>query len=201
MTSISHRYADFSFLDPDGGQSDPVPLERVEDQKLQSFEEGYQAGWTDAEKNFETEQKNVTEEILHCLRDLSFTYQEALTCLNRGLHPMFEQMMTALLPRTASAALRAHVIEQLVELAGTQTSGQITLRVSENDLPMLEDILDGVELKLPVSIAADKTLHMHQLFVALDLVEREINLDAVCQEIVTAMNAFNFHSQSERPND
>ncbi len=201
MTSIAHRYADFSFLDPDGAQSDPLPLERVEDQKLQSFEEGYQAGWTDAEQNYVTEQKSVSDEILHTLRDLSFTYQEALDRLNRGLQPMFEQLLTSLLPRTASAALRAHVIEQLLEMAATQTNGQIALRVSEVDLPMLEDLLDGVELRLPVFLAADQTLRAHQLFVSLDMVEREINLDVVCQEITTAMQAFNFHSQSENPDD
>lgn len=199
MTSISHRYADFSPLDSDGQISESVPIDRVEDQKLQSFEEGYQAGWTDAEKNHAAEHKNIAEEILHTLQDMSFTYDEALARLNRGLKPMFEQMMTTLLPQTASAALRAHVIEQLVELAATQTQAKIVLRVSEMDLPMLEDLLEGVELKLPVSVTADPTLSAHQLFVALDSLEREINLDDVCQEIKAAMNAFNFHSQTERP--
>lgn len=201
MTSIAHRYADFSPLDPDDVMADSIPLDRVEDQKLQSFEEGYQAGWTDAEKNHEIEHKNIAEEVLNTLRDMAFTYEEALARLNRGLKPMFEQMMTTLLPQTASAALRAHVIEQLVELAATQTQAKITLRVSETDLPMIEDLLDGVELKLPVSVMADQTLGERQLFVALDTLEREVNLGDVCHEIKTAMNAFNFHSQTERPND
>lgn len=201
MTSIAHRYADFSSLDPNGEQPDPVSVERVEDQKLQSFEEGYQAGWTDAEKNNEAEQKNVTDEILHTLRDMSFTYEEALTRLNRGLHPMFEQMITTLLPQTATAALRAHVIEQLVEMAEMQANAQITLRVSETDLPMLEELINDVVLKLPVSLTTDETLLPHQLFVSIDTVEREVNLDAVCREIVAAMQAFNFHSQPERSDD
>lgn len=201
MTSIAHRYADFSPFGDDGEIADPLSLERVEDQKLQSFEEGYQAGWTDAEKNHEAEHKNIADEILHTLRDLSFTYEEALARLNRGLKPMFEQVMTVLLPQTASAALRAHVIEQLVELAASQMQAQIKLRVSETDLPMIEELLEGVELKLPVQVIADKTLSAQQLFVALDTLEREVNLGAVCQEITAAMNAFNFHSQTERPDD
>ncbi|WP_299414031.1 hypothetical protein [uncultured Sulfitobacter sp.] len=199
MTSIAHRYADFGPLDQNGQMADPVPLERVEDQKLAAFEEGYQAGWTDAEKNHAAEQKNIGEEFLHTLRDLSFTYQEALSRLNRGLKPMFEQMMTTLLPQTASAALRAHVIEQLVQLAATQTEAKIVLRVSESNVHMLEDLLEGVELKVPVSLTADSSLSPHQLFVTLDTLEREINLDGVCQEITKAMNAFNFHSQTEHP--
>lgn len=201
MTSIAHRYADFSFLDPDGTEPDPVPLDRVEDQKLQSFEEGYQAGWTDAERNYVTEQKNATDEILHTLRDFSYTHQEALDRLNRGLHPMFEQLMTSLLPRSTSALLRAHVIEQLIEISTEQTTGQINLRVSEIDQPMLEDLLSGVELNLPVNLTADTTLRPHQLFVSLDMDEREINLDAVCQEIISAMQAFNFHSHLEQSDD
>lgn len=198
MTSISHRYAEFSPYDPDSPEASAIPLERVEDQKLAAFEEGYQAGWTDAEKNHETEQKNIGEELVHILRDLSFTYQEALSRLNRGLKPMFEQMISTLLPQTASAALRAHVIEQLVDLAATQTSAQISLRVSEMNLPMLEGLIEGVELKLPVALTSDQSLSPNQLFVSLDTIEREINLDEVCNEITTAMNAFNFHTQPER---
>lgn len=199
MTSIAHRYADFSPYGADGEAAEPVPPDRVEDQKLQAFEEGYQAGWTDAEKNHATEQKNMGDEMLHTLRDLSFTYQEALSRLNRGLKPMFTGLMDTLLPQTASAALRAHVIEQLVELAATQTSAEIELKVSEASLPMFEDLLEDVELKLPVTLKSDPSLSPNQLFVSLETIEREVNLDAVCAEIKTAMTAFNFHSQTERP--
>lgn len=197
MTSIAHRYADFSPFGSDGEPAEPAALDRVEDQKLQAFEEGYQAGWTDAEKNHASEQKNMGEEFVHTLRDLSFTYQEALARLNRGLKPMFEQMITTLLPKTVSAAVRAHVIEQLMELAATQTEAEITLRVAEATLPVLEDLLEETDLSLSVTLTSDAALTPHQLFVTLDTVEREINLDAVCQEISRAMNAFNFHSQPE----
>lgn len=199
MSSIAHRYADFSPLGSDGQPAELLQLEQVEDQKLQSFEEGYQAGWTDAEKNHTAEQKTIGEEFVHSLRDLSFTYQEALTRLNRGLKPMFEEMMATLLPRTAGAALRAHVIEQLVELAAQQTDAQITLRVSDVTLPLLEELLEGVELKLPVILSSDTALSPQQVFVTLDKIEREINLDAVCDEIKSAMKAFNFHTQTEHP--
>jgi len=199
MTSIAHRYVDFSPYGSDGAPVDPVPVERVEDQKLQSFEEGYQAGWTDADKNHTAEQKNIGDEFLHTLRDLSFTYQEALGRLNRSLRPMFEKMMATLLPQTASAALRAHVIEQLIQISATQTDAQITLRVSDASLQAMENLLDGIVLKLPVILIADETLTPKQLFVSLDTIEREINLDVVCHEIVSAMNAFNFHTQPERP--
>jgi flagellar assembly protein FliH len=200
MTSIAHRYTDFGPLNVDGHIADSVPVERVEDQKLAAFEDGYQAGWTDAEKNHTSEQKNIGEELVHTLRDLSFTYQEALSCLNRGLRPMFEGLMETLLPKTINAALRAHVIEQLIELSATQTNAVITLQVSEINLNLFEDLLDGVELKTPVSITSDPALSPQQIFVTLDTAEREINLDAACQEIVNAMNAFNFHSQTEHPN-
>lgn len=197
MTSIAHRYADFGPLDVDGQLVDPVPLERVEDQKLAAFEEGYQAGWTDAEKNHATEQKDIGEELVNTLRDMSFTYQEALSRLNGGLKPMFEQMMSSLLPKVATAALRAHVIEQLGQLAATQTEAKIHLRVSETSVDMLEDLLENAELDTSVSLISDKTLSPQQLFVSLDSIEREINLDVVSQEIIAAMNAFNFHSQTE----
>lgn len=199
MTSIAHRYPDFGPIDAEGNVMDPVPLERVEDQKLAAFEEGYQAGWTDAEKNHASEQKDIGAEFVHTLQNMSFTYHEALSRLNRGLKPLFDHMVNTLLPQTASAALRAHVIEQLTQLAASQTDAQIVLRVSDSNLSMLEDLLDGVDLNMPVSFSSDPSLSHLQLFLTLGVAEREINLDAVCQEITTAMNAFNFHNQTEKP--
>jgi flagellar assembly protein FliH len=197
MTSIAHRYADFSPLDSDGQPAETVPMERVEDQKLQAFEDGYQAGWTDAEANHSAEQKNLGDEFIVALKDLSFSYQEALACLNRGLKPMFEQVIRTLLPQTIKAALRAHVVEQLMELAATQSGGQITLRVSKENIEMIEELLEDVEFKTPISLHPDEQLSEQQIFVALDMHEKEINLDAVCLEITNAMTAFNFHSQTE----
>lgn len=197
MTSIAHRYADFSPLDSDGQPVDRVSLERAEDQKLQAFEEGYQAGWTDAETNHTAEQKSLSDEFLVTIRDLSFTYQDALAHLNRGLRPMFEQMIATLLPQAIKAALRAHVVEQLMELTETQLDTQIVLRLSNENMQMLEDLLEEAELTASVSLIQDKNLSAQQVFVTLNTREAEINLDAVCQEITNAMNAFNFHSQTE----
>ncbi|MEP1767138.1 MAG: hypothetical protein ABJJ53_10945 [Sulfitobacter sp.] len=199
MTSIAHRYTDFGPLDAEGKLIDPVPIERVEDEKLAAFEEGYQAGWTDAEKNFSDEQKDFGEEFLVTLQEQSFTYQEAVTRLNRGLKPLFEQIMTSLLPATVNAVFSAHIVEQLVQLAQTQMDAEISLRVSESNLFTLEELLEGADFTTPVVLSSDSALNAHQLFVSLDTQERQIDLDAVCNEITKAMNAFNFHSQTESP--
>ncbi len=201
MSSIAHRYADFSTLEPDGENDSATQSDHVEEQKLQAFEEGYQAGWTDAEKNHAEEQKNLGAEIVHTLHDLAFTYQEALAQLNRGLKPMFDQMMMTLLPKTTALTLRAHVVEQLMQIAGTQTAGQIELRVSETDLPMFEDLLEEMEPHLAVSLSVDEKLAVNQVFLQLETLEREVNLDAVSTEIIAAMKAFNFHNQSEQAHD
>lgn len=201
MSSIAHLYTNFSHLDENGDRPDLVPLERVEDQKLQSFEEGYQAGWTDAEINFSTEQKNITDEILHTIRDLAFTYQEAQAQINRSLHPMFEKIINSLLPSIAGTALRAHVVDQLLRITESQTKGKISIRVSEMDFPMLEDLLGGAKFELPVSLVADNTLQQHQLSISLGANECEVNLTAVCEEIIVAMQAFNFHSKLEYQDD
>ncbi|MGB5865957.1 MAG: hypothetical protein WBG95_16845 [Sulfitobacter sp.] len=197
MTSLAHRYADFSSYTSDGQSNESISIERVEDQKLQSFEEGYQAGWTDADKNHTAEQQGICEDFVTELRSLSFTYQEALQHLNQGLEPMFEQIMKKLLPQTVDAAFRAHVIEQLVELAATQTQAQIILSAPEATMPVLEAMLKDADLNASISLTADPSLSAQQLFLSLDTLEREINLDAVGQEIVSAMSAFNFHTKQE----
>jgi len=199
MTSIANRYPDFSQLDGEGKLAEAVPMERVEDQKLAAFEEGYQAGWTDAEKNFADEQKKLGEEFLLTLQDLSFTYEEASIQLNRRLKPLFKKIMTSLLPATTEAAFSAHIVEQLAELSRSQMGSEISLRVSESNLVKLEGLLSDTDTTTPVVITSDTALSTNQMFVSVDSLERQIDLDAVCDEITKAMSAFNFHSQPERP--
>jgi len=197
MSSIAYRYADFGLLEADGTLTESVPIDRVEDQKLAAFEDGYQAGWTDAEKNRATEQRDIGENFLQELRDQSFGYQEALSRLSRGLKPMFEKIVEVLLPEVVSAAVGAHVVDQLMQLTSSQVEGEVTLRVSEHCLPILEELLEGVDLAIPVTFKQDSHLSPQQVFVSLETVEREINLDAVRNEIVQALKAFNFHNQTE----
>ena len=201
MTSISHLYTDFGPTGGDFEEGELISTEEVQDEKLKAYEEGYQAGWTDAEKNVAAEQNGVGAELVHTLQDLAFTYHEALARLNRGLKPMFEQMISALLPRMLPPALRAHVVAELMRIAKTQSDAQIVLRVSDSDLMTIEDLLSEVEPHLDVTVRADAALTPNQLFLELELQEREINLEKVSQEIATALNAFNFHSQSESVHD
>lgn len=201
MNSISHLYTDFGPAEGDFEAGELVSTDEVQDEKLKAFEEGYQAGWTDAEKNVAAEQNGVGAELVHTLQDLAFTYHEAVARLNRGLKPMFEQMIGTLLPRILPAALRAHVVAELMSIAKTQSDAQIVLRVSDSDLMTIEDLLNEVNPHLDVTVRADAALKPNQLLLELELHEREINLEQVSQEIVTALNAFNFHSQSEASHD
>ncbi|QUJ76308.1 hypothetical protein KDD17_15635 [Sulfitobacter albidus] len=200
MSSVAHLYPDLGSLIPDGAEADIV-IEEIQDEKLRAYEEGYQAGWTDAEKNVTEEQARVGAEFVHTLQDLSFTYHEALARLNRGLRPMFEQMVSTLLPRSVGPALQAHLVSELLTLTQTQTEGQVVLKVSDSDLMTIETLLEDAELKMPVSVEAEPGLAPNQLMLSLDTVEREINLDSVTQEIAAALSAFNFHAQTEPSHD
>ncbi|KEJ91052.1 hypothetical protein [Sulfitobacter donghicola] len=195
MSSIAHRYTSFSSFDQGGAQVSEVAIEKMEEDKLQAYEEGYQAGWTDAETNQNSEQKAIRNEVLQAIRDLSFTQNDAISQVQKDLAALFEQLTAKLLPETIDAVLRAHVIEQLTELSSKQIRSPFTLRTSPANQMALQELLNEAEEDLSVALIADDTLSTHQLFVSHDVIEREINLDSVCQEIVAAMNAFNFHSQ------
>lgn len=195
MSSILHRYAD---LNPAASGPEEAHQDKLEEQKLQSFEEGYQAGWTDAEKNFSAEQKKLGAEFVSTLQDLAFTYQEALVCLNRSLKPLFEEMIGTLIPQTADAVLRAHVVEQISKIAARQAEAHIVLRVAQPDQQKIEELVAEMAQHIQVAVTVDPALTQNQLFIQLETFEREINLSAVCHEITAAMTAFNFHTQKER---
>lgn len=201
MSSIAHRYTDFGNLILDPDDPDAVPPEAMQDEKLRAFDDGYQAGWTDAEKNVREEQVSIGTDFVHSLQDLAFTYQEALARLNRGLRPMFEQIIDKLIPEVLGPALRAHLVAELLRLTEGQTEGYVILRVSDSDLSTVEDLIADAELKLSVTIEPDYGLTQGQLLLSLETCEREINLDKIGQSIIAALTAFNFHSQSETAHD
>ena len=187
--SLSHRYDNFASLAESDDQSKGLNDGSVEDAKLQSFEEGYQAGWDDAVKAHETARDRVAADFAQNLQDMSFTYHEAYSKLSSAMQPLFSQIITKLLPDLRARTLGAHVLTQMNNLMRDQAENAIEIAVSPACLDTLNEILSSAT-NVPFLIIAEPALGDGQVYLRVNKEEREINLDAVTTGISEALDAF-----------
>lgn len=189
--AVSHRYKNFS------GTKQPSPdkpnsnSEAIEDQKLQAFEAGYQAGWDDATKAQTDEKERITAELGQNLIDMKFTYQEALSELTVSLEPIMKVIVEKLLPEAMRAALSAHILDQVASMVETQTDRPIEVVVSTDNVERVANLL-GKSSEEPIKVVGEATLGDGQAFVRLGETERQIDLKAIIEGVSKAIEAF-FH--------
>ncbi len=112
---------------------------------LDSFEEGYNAGWADAVKANKDEQAEHQAQLAECLRDFAFSRTEVQQHTLRELRPLIEGVLTAILPETLRPALAPLVIEALEDIAADSLSTELTLAVPEGLSGTVSHLLEMTE--------------------------------------------------------
>ncbi len=197
--SVSHRYRNFGGGKRSGSTDSDNTSEALEDQKLQAFEAGYQAGWDDATKAKAEEKDKLTAEFGQNLLDMSFTYQEALSKLTVSLEPTMRQIVEKLLPEIVKTALGAHIFEQVQKLLTTQMGKPVEIVVSPKNVETVKTIV-GSKLQEPFKIVGEDSLGDGQAFVRVGEDERQVDLDNLVAEVSKAMTAFFHESGQEQAN-
>ncbi|MFK7744704.1 MAG: ABC transporter ATP-binding protein [Roseobacter sp.] len=195
--SVSHRYRNFGGATASKNKSSDSSEEVAEEQKLQAFEAGYQAGWDDSTKAQSDEKDRVSAELSQNLLDMSFTYHEALSKLTGSLEPIMQQILDKLLPETVRAALSAHIMEQINELMKQQNQRPIEIVVHHDNVETVRAITEG-QLKEPFVVVGEVSLGAGQAFVRVGEVERQVDLDAVIANVSKAMTAFFYEAGQEK---
>ena len=162
----------------------------LEEEKLQAFKKGYQAGWEDSAKAQKDSTAHLSEELAQNLRDLSFTYQEACTAVLGAMNPLIGQVVTSVLPGLARDTLGVRVAELLQQEIAANGALPVTIVTAPDQGPSLETILPQ-DAALPLDIREDGTLAEGQVQLRLgDVAERDIDLTEVLAGIGTAVEAF-----------
>lgn len=197
--TLSHRYSDFGDLT----STPDEPLSRsesaLEDEKLQAFENGYQAGWDDAVKAHEDDQGRIAADFAQNLQEMSFTYVEASAKLTRAMRPLMQQIVTKLLPELAQQTVGLHVLEQLNALADAQLEDAIEITVSPGNLDAISALMEA-QRNAPFKLKAEAALGEGQVQLRVGGKEREIDLDAVTKGIRDALEAF-FEQAGQEPSN
>ncbi len=197
--SLSHRYRNFGGSKSEPGAKEEMSSDGIEDQKLQSFEEGYQAGWDDAVKAQADEKMKISAEFGQNLQDMSFTYQEALSKLTLSIEPVMAQIVDKLLPALARQALGAHVIEQLCEMLKDCAGQPIEIVVAPASVETIKE-LGEKSLTDTFEVVEEASLGAGQAFVRVGATERSIDLDSVISGVSDALSAF-FHETGQEMNN
>jgi len=186
--SIAHLLEDFGVY----AQSSPGELTEVllEEERLEAFEKGYQAGWEDSSKAQAENAAQISADFAQNLKDLSFTYHEAYAGLLQGLRPLIQQMVESVLPRVTHETLGLHVAQILQDLSKTHGQLPVKILAAPENLGPIEAIADGIS-DLPLAFEADDDLADGQVRVQFGKVsEQDIDIPRVLKGISEAISAY-----------
>lgn len=192
--SIAHLLEDFEIHLMDPVQVRLIDEDGLEEIRLTAFEKGYAAGWDDAVQARSEDHGRITAALARNLEDLSFTYNEALSQMCLSLAPMFDSLVTRVLPQTMDKGFAHHVVEQLKSMAREQVAQPALLIVPSGVGAVLKPILDQ-EFSFPVQLVEESSLPEGQASLRMGIAERDIDCAALLTSISDAMDAFIYQAK------
>ena len=197
--SASPQYQNFGGDASSGSIGFALDAASYEDEKLQSFEQGFQAGWDDAVKAQQSDKAHISSDLAKNLQDCSFGFHEARTALTKTLRPLFTQIVETVLPELARVSLGPKVVEQLVEMARLQSDQVIEITTAPENITAINSLLEDA-VPEPFVLIADTTLGPGQVFLRIGSEEREMDMDQIIATTRDTMNALFQNGEQEKLN-
>jgi len=171
--------------------SDPVVTneEALEEARLAAYEQGYGAGWEDANAAQSQDQARINADLARNLQALGFTYHEARVHVLRAMEPLMTDIVTRLLPEVAKASLAPIILEALRPLATLSAEAPVTLVFNPAARGSVDRVADHIN-GLPLVLSEEPTLGEGQVYLRLGDVETRIDLDAAIAQIKAAVADF-----------
>ena len=190
MNALCDFLEDFGEAQPRSNPNAPVMDEgEIEANRLAAFEEGYRAGWDDADKARTGEAGQASAALTQKLQDLSFTYQEAFGNVMAAMTPLLEDMVNRLLPDLAQATIGAHVLETLQTMAREIGQAEVVLAVAPANVDAVAPLIEG-EFAFPLSVVSDDSLGPDQAGLRFGQTEKEIDLGDLVRTVQEAVQGF-----------
>ncbi len=197
--SISHLFEDFGGISAPAPEPVAVVEEGNEDDMLESFEQGYKAGWDDAISAKSEEHASVSAALAGKLNDLSFTYHEAREAILADLAPTVEKAIMTVLPELARQAVGALAVEQLHQIVRENSQTPIVLSAAPDCYQPVIDVMPD-DKQLPIEVVRDESLAEGQVRFEFAQRERLIDLSEVLEAVAGAMTAFTHETRKEAQN-
>ncbi len=183
-------------LEDFGAFAGPVPVEmvdsdRLEAEKLESFDKGYAAGWEDAAAATEQAAAEGAAAGLARLQDLAFTYHEARAHVLRSVLPLLEALADRVVPQILRQTLGARLVEIVERAAIDAATAEVELLVAPGEGEEINAALDG-RVNFPIVVREEDSLAPGLLHLRLDATEREFDFTGFenkLREAIAALDA------------
>ncbi|WP_039017061.1 hypothetical protein [Halocynthiibacter namhaensis] len=188
------RLEEFDVL-PIAGTSTPSPLAEAmtevqsEEAKLESFENGYKAGWDDAARSHTDNLDNVSVELGRNLQELSFTFHEARTQVLKDMRAVFEELFSKILPKVAAETLPAIIAEQINEIVGREVDTRIELRVHPSNQDIVGQFV-AAQTHLNVDVVPEPAFGEGQARLVFASGEQNIDLSKILETAAQKTEGF-----------
>lgn len=167
---------------------------------LESFEQGYKAGWEDAVRATAEEQSHIATDLARNLQDLSFTYHEAHAAILAEIAPVIEQAVMAVIPDMADTGFAHQIAAEIKHLTDQTEATDVILRVAVENLDAVKDLL-APSSTLPLRIDVDETLSPGQAHLSFGNRERKIDVSEVVANVGKAFSGFVQQAKKEAQHD
>jgi flagellar biosynthesis/type III secretory pathway protein FliH len=197
MITASHLFEDFGGIPKPKSTAPSFRIEEVEDQKLESFENGYRAGWDDAIKAQAETNTHVSSELATSLQDASFEFHEVRNTLSAAVQDIMDEVMKTIMPKIAQTSLGAHIREQVISMTRGALDRSIEIVIAPDAEDVVRTLFDN-DVERPFRFAIDPLLSPTQVLLRVGAEEREINLHETLDEVSRTVQSYFETEQAER---
>ena len=160
----------------------------IETARLEAYEEGYKAGWDDAIGANTSESLQLSADLAQNLRDMAFTYQEAVAHVTGALNGVFEGMLGHFLPDVAKMALAPKVQAVIADLPLNADTMPLVIAVAGENLRVMEKVAGQADVD-QVEVIEDPDLTTGQVSLRFGTQEVALDFDALLHELRAALDA------------
>lgn len=182
----------------DGSVQPLVQASAMEEAKINSFEQGYTAGWDDAVAAQDSDQTRIHADLARNLQTLSFSFQEARAHVLQAIRPLILEMTNRLLPEMAREALAPTVLETLMPMADEMADTPLRLVLNPKVRAQVEQLVEQAT-GLPMVIEEEPSLSEGQVYIRFGSTETKVDLAQATVDITTAVRAFFSLTHEEQP--
>lgn len=163
--------------------------EMLEEERLKSFENGYQAGWDDSASAFEEDQRRVSGELANNLQELSFTYHEARNAMVGEMEEILRVMVDQILPSTLTSSLGEMIVRKVSDVANEASEVPVEIVVSPGNTQLIQNLVAD-KVAPPLRILEEQSLGEGQAYLRMGTAEHKFDLESVLRDISDAVANF-----------
>ena len=180
----------------DFGQGAPPPSkpekkitgEDREIDRLATYDEGYKAGWDDAQSAATEDRTRIGAEFERNLQELSFSFHEAKVQVAQSLAPLVTALVECLFPQLVVTSLADQLVTVLEPLKDKMDTPTLELRCAPEDAETLGSMLKS-NFGLPITLRPEPSLMTGQADFVLGHETHEVDVSALQIEIQRLVKA------------